>query len=198
MASLWCRWASFLKNEKCVVAISFCPFIWYITRYDFLKFFPRSTMTLSANNKDQGQMLSQPTVLNVPKGLVCYMKFEGCPLKKMWVIDFHIWRDFDFDLICTKIKSPWAVVGVFHPTKYEKYILKTVDANRQKEKLKKFFWGYFHWLMMIYLWILINHQAVAKLEKNMKQELYTEAVCLQSKSSVFYFTLFTLSLLLSK
>lgn len=82
MASLWCRWASFLKNEKCVVAISFCPFIWYITRYDFLKFFPRSTMTLSANNKDQGQMLSQPTVLNVPKGLVCYMKFEGCPLKK--------------------------------------------------------------------------------------------------------------------
>lgn len=118
--------------------------------------------------------------------------------KKMWVIDFHIWRDFDFDLICTKIKSPWAVVGVFHPTKYEKYILKTVDANRQKEKLKKFFWGDFHWLMMIYLWILIDHQAVAKLEKNMKQELYTEAVCLQSKSSVFYFTLFTLSLLLSK
>lgn len=116
----------------------------------------------------------------------------------MWVIDFHIWRDFDFDLICTKIKSPWAVVGVFHPTKYEKYILKTVDANRQKEKLKKIFWGDFHWLMMIYLWILIDHQAVAKLEKNMKQELYTEAVCLQSKSSVFYFTLFTLSLLLSK
>lgn len=54
--------------------------------------------------------------------------------KKKWVIDFHICRDFDFDLICTKIKSPWAVVGVFHPTKYEKYILKTVDANGQKEK----------------------------------------------------------------
>lgn len=39
-------------------------------------------MTLSANYKDQGQMLSKPTVLNVPKLLVCYMKFEGCPLKK--------------------------------------------------------------------------------------------------------------------
>lgn len=60
-------------------------------------------MTLGGIYKDQGQMLSQPTVLNVPKGLVCYMKFEDSPLKKMWVIDVHIWRDFDLDLICTKM-----------------------------------------------------------------------------------------------